>query len=83
VWKCLNIYQSNKENYIPLQKRTEISNRELLPNIHHHHHHHHLHGMDKIIETPDNIGIKLLVLATLKEHYLGISFFIISFLYAV
>ena len=26
-------------------------------------------GMYKIMETPDNIGIKLLVLAALKAHY--------------
>jgi len=27
-----------------------------------------LQGMDKIMETLDNIGIKLFVLAALKEH---------------
>jgi hypothetical protein len=38
--------------------------------------------MEKIMETPDNIGIKLLVLAALKEHQLWISFIILLFVYA-
>jgi len=33
--------------------------------------------MDKIMDTLDNIGIKLFMLAALKEHYLWLSFIIL------
>jgi len=39
-------------------------------------------GHGKIMETPDNMGIKLPVLAALKEHQLWISFIILLFVYA-
>jgi len=39
--------------------------------------------MDKILQTIDNIGIKLSVLAELKEHYLCVSFVILLFSEAV
>jgi len=38
--------------------------------------------MEKIMETPDNVGIKLSVLAAVKEHQLWISFIILLFVYA-
>jgi len=38
-------------------------------------------GLGKIMETPDNIGIKLPVLAALNEHQLWISFIILLFVY--
>ena len=39
--------------------------------------------MDKTLQTIDNIGIKLFVLAALKEHYLCVSFVILLFSEAV
>jgi len=36
-------------------------------------------GMEKIMETTDNIEIKLFVVVALKEHKLWVPFFILSF----